>query len=95
MPAEIVGLNPTRGYGRPSVVNVVCCHVDRSTCDELITRPEEPTDVVRRCVKTGNLVNDEALDHWGAVAPKEMHEADFTKGVENKCTGNHKAKITC
>jgi hypothetical protein len=43
----------------------------RGLCDELITRPEEslPT-VVRRCVWSRNLVNEEALAHWGAVVPK-------------------------
>ena len=26
--------------------------------------------MVRRCVRSRNLVNEEALAHWGAVAPK-------------------------
>jgi len=33
LPAEIVGLNPTRGHGCLSVVSVVCCEVEVSvTC---------------------------------------------------------------
>ena len=51
-----------------------CCLSDRGLCDELITRPEGvlPT-VVRRCVCSRNLVDEEAMAHWrggGAVAPQ-------------------------
>ena len=42
----------------------------RSLCDELITRPEESYRLVRRCLGSRNLMNKEALAHWGVVAPK-------------------------
>jgi len=40
----------------------------RGLCDGLITRPES----TRRCVRSRNLVNEEALAQWGggAVAQK-------------------------
>ena len=52
----------------------VCCECcvwsGRGLCDELITSPEESYRLVRRCVWSRNFVNEEALGHWGAVAPK-------------------------
>jgi len=51
----------------------VCCECCVLTggglCDELITRPEESCRLVRR-ERSRNLVNDEALAHWGAVGPE-------------------------
>jgi hypothetical protein len=50
-----------------------CCVVSgRGLCDELITRPEESHRLW--CVvvwSRRNLVNEEGLVHWGAVAPKK------------------------
>ena len=45
----------------------------RDLCDELIIRPEESYRlwcVVVRDLE--NLMKEEALDHWGAVSPKEI-----------------------
>jgi len=55
----------------------VCCECcvlsGRGLCDELITRPEESYRLwfVVVC-DLENLVNEEALAHWGAVAPKKI-----------------------
>jgi len=53
----------------------VCCECcvlsGRGLCDELITRPEESYRLW--CVVVcdlENLVNEEVMAHWGAVAPK-------------------------
>jgi len=50
-----------------------CCVLSgRCLCDELITRPEESLlTVVRRCVLSRNLANEEALAHWGLLRKKE------------------------
>ena len=64
-----MGLNPTGGMD-------VCreCYVlsGRGLCDELITRLEESYRLW--CVGVcdlENLVNEEALAHWGSVMPKK------------------------
>jgi hypothetical protein len=47
----------------------VCCQVEVSaTSWSLVQR--SPTDCGARCVWSRNLMNEEALAHWGAVAPK-------------------------
>jgi len=50
----------------------VCCECcvlsGRGLCDELITRPEELYRLLRRCIRSRNLVNEETLAH---IAPKE------------------------
>ena len=56
------GSNPTGGM---DVCRWVCVMSSRGLCDELITRPEESYRLVRRCVWFRNLVNEEALAHWG------------------------------
>jgi len=45
-----------------------CCVLSgRGLCDELITRPEESYRlVVRRCVWSRNLKNEEAMTHVGS-----------------------------
>ena len=47
----------------------VCCECcvlsGRGLCDELITRPFLPT-VVRRCVRSRNLKNEEAMSRVGS-----------------------------
>jgi len=50
-----------------------CCVLSgRGLCDELIIRPRGvlPT-VMRRCVWSRNLVNGEALAHWGLLRQKK------------------------
>ena len=43
-----------------------CCVLSgRGLCDELISRPEEAYRMVRRCVRSRSLVNEEAFAHWG------------------------------
>ena len=62
--AEIVSSNPTGGM---DVCRECCVLSGRGPCDELITDHSSggvlPT-VVRRCVWSRNLVNEEALAHW-------------------------------
>ena len=43
---------------------VVCCQVEVSATSRVLP------NVVRRCVRSRNLVNEEALAYWGAFAPK-------------------------
>jgi hypothetical protein len=58
-----------RGHGCLSVVSVECCQVKVSaTSWSLVQR--SPTVVVRRCVWSRNLVNEEALAHWGLSRQK-------------------------
>ena len=49
----------------------VCCECcvlsGRGLCDELITRPEESYRLWCRCVWPRNLVNEEAVAHWGLL----------------------------
>jgi len=58
------------GYGCLSVVSVVCCEVQVSgTSWSLVQR--SPTDCgASLCVWSRNLMNEQALAHWGAVVPK-------------------------
>jgi hypothetical protein len=50
-------------------VSCECCVLSgRVLRNSPITRPEETYRLVRRCVGSRNLVNEEALPHWGAVA---------------------------
>jgi len=53
-------------------VRCECCVLSgRGLCDKLITRPKESYRLW--CVVVcdlENLVNEEALAHWGVVAPK-------------------------
>jgi hypothetical protein len=46
----------------------------RSLCGELITRPEESYRLLHRRVWYRNLVTEETLAHWGAVASKEREK---------------------
>ena len=68
-PTEIVGSNLAGGYECLSVMSVVvCCQVE-VTAFGLITRPEESYRVWCVWVWSWNIDKDEALAHWGAVAP--------------------------
>jgi len=59
----------------------VCCKCcvlsDRSLCDELITRPEESYRLwcVVAC-DLENLVNEEAMTHWGLLRRKKEEEEE-------------------
>ena len=53
-----------------SVTFEFCVLWRRGLCDELITRPEESYRLRYIWVWSRNLVSEEALAHWGAVAPK-------------------------
>jgi len=66
-PAEIMGSNPTGGMD-VCLLWVLC--VVRGLCDKLITSRGVLPTVMRRCVWSRNLVNGDALAHWGAVASK-------------------------
>ena len=59
-PAEIVGSNPTGGMDVLSVVSVVCCQrrADHSSRGVLRT-------VMRRCVRSRNPKNEEAMARIG------------------------------
>jgi hypothetical protein len=70
----IVGLNPTRGHG--CLVCCECCVLSgRGLCDGLISRPEESYRLW--CVVVcdlENLVNEEALAHWGLSRQKQTNK---------------------
>ena len=62
----------------PGTWMFVCCECcvlsGRGLCDELITRPEESYRMWWVVVWSRNLVNEEAMAHWGAVVPdKKMY----------------------
>jgi hypothetical protein len=62
-----------------------CCVLSgRGLCVGLITHPEEST-VLRRCVWSRNLVNEDALAHWGVVAPKLKKKKEHPVGIQ--CVG--------
>jgi hypothetical protein len=54
------------------VVSVVCCQVESLRRADHQSRGVLPT-VVRRCVWIRNLVNEEALTHWGCCAKIKNH----------------------
>jgi hypothetical protein len=63
----------------------VCCECcvlsGRGLCDELITRPDESYRL-RRCVWSRNLVNEEALAHWGLSRQnKQTNKRYYMTGV--------------
>jgi hypothetical protein len=62
-PAEIVGSNPTRGIN----VCLLWGLSGRDLCDELIARPGVLPTVMRSCVWSWKLVNEEAMAHWGSL----------------------------
>ena len=54
-----------------SVCRECCVLSGRGLRDGLITLPEESYRLVRRCVWSRNLVNEEALAHWGLSHQKQ------------------------
>ena len=50
------------------VVSVVCCQVE-------VSATVLPT-VVRRCVFSRNLMNEEAMAHWGLLLTYLLHGAE-------------------
>ena len=69
----------------PGPLMSVCCEccvlLGRALYDELLTRLEESTDCGGSLgVCSRNLMNEEALAHWGAVAPKEVEIIFHTEG---------------
>ena len=65
------GFESHRGHGCLSVVSIVCCQVEVLLRADHSSRGVLPT-VVRRCVWSRNLVNEEALAHWGLLRQKQQ-----------------------
>ena len=76
-PAESVGSNPTADMDVVSVVSVVYCQVEVSGRADHSSRGVLPT-VVRRCVWSRKLVNEEALAHWGLSRQKQTIPSELT-----------------
>jgi len=52
----------------------------RGLCDGLVTRPEESYRLwCVSCVWSRNLVNEEALTHWGQLHQKQTNEPSFVR----------------
>ena len=66
------------------VVSVVCC-AGRGLCDGLITRPEESYRMWHVVVWSRNLVNEEALAHWGLWPPPPPKKKRERKRKETLC----------
>ena len=78
------GFESHRGHRYLSVVSVVCYQRFLRWADHS-SRGVLPT-VVRRCVWSRNLVNEEALAHWWAVAPITNKSKDTALGSPNSST---------
>ena len=48
--------------------------------------------MVRRCARSRNLVNEEALAHWGAVAPKKKKYI-YIYIITLQCTAQNNIKL--
>jgi len=66
------------GHGCLSIVSVVCCQVEVSAASLSFVQ-KSPTDCGLLCVWSKNLVNDEALAHWGLPRPMEK-ESVYMRG---------------
>ena len=75
-PAEIVGSNPT-GSMDVFLSWVLCVLSGRGLCDELINRLEESYRLWNVVVWSRNLVNEEALAHWGLLREKQIRLQPF------------------
>jgi len=75
------GFESRRGHGCLSVVSVVCCQVKVSaTSWSLVQR--SPTDCgASLCVRSRNLVNEEALAHWG-LSRKKKDSSNAARGMD-------------
>jgi len=62
------------------------CYVlsGRGLCDELITRPGVLPNVMRHCVLSRNLLNKEAMAHWGCCAKKKTTILQFKSHTIHK-----------
>ena len=67
-PAGIVGLKPA---GCMDVCRECCVLLGRGLCDELISHPEESYRVWCVWVWSRNLMNEEAVTHWGLLRQKK------------------------
>jgi hypothetical protein len=82
-----------------SVVSVVCCQAEVSATSCHLSRGVLPT-VVHHCVWFRNLVNEEALAHWGAVAPpphsqKQKFCSLYHSSYQKTCLRNLSAPTSC
>ena len=64
------GFESHRRHGCLSIVSGVCCQVEVSATSWSLVQRSLPT-VMRRCVWSSNLVNEEALAHWGLSRQKQ------------------------
>ena len=78
--AEILASNPTRGMD--GCLLWVLCAVRWTSLRRAAhsSRGVLPT-VVRRCVWSRSLVNEEAMAHWGAVVPKTINDCSQSQGL--------------
>ena len=77
---EIMGSNP---IGTWMSVCCECCVLSgRGRCDDHSSRGVLPT-VVRRCVLSRNLMNEEALVHWGLSRQTQITKSNIRKNIGN------------
>jgi len=76
-------------------VSCACCVLSGTgLCDELITRPEDSCGLW--CVVVcdlENLVNEEALAHWGAVAPQKNCQYEHRRDSFTYIQGTLKVEV--
>ena len=62
-----------------------CCELSgRGLCDEMITRPEKSYRLWREVVcDLENLVNEEALAHWGLSRQKQTKQKCISASIVN------------
>jgi hypothetical protein len=59
-----------------SVVSVVCCQVEDTMLSRSLLQ-RSPSDCGASFIRSRNLVNEEAMAHWGAVAPEIKYPEIF------------------
>ena len=74
-PVEIVGSNPTGGMY--VCLSCECCQVEVSRRVDHSSRGVLPT-VMRRCVWSRNLKNEEVVAHWGGCRAKETNKRNLS-----------------
>jgi len=82
-PAEIVGSNPT-GEMNICLLWALCVVRQRSLRQADHSSREVLPTVVCRCVWSSNLVNEEALAHWGLLHQKKCTTLDYIS-VYQRC----------